>query len=85
MNQPVQPNDLRGVIEADRNHLWHHLSQHKQYESVDPRVIVEGRGMKVWDAAGKEYLDAVSGGVWTVNVGYGRETIADAVRDQLSR
>ena len=26
---------------------------------------------------------AVSGGVWTVNVGYGRERIADAVRDQL--
>ena len=83
MNRPIQPNDLRGVIEADRNHLWHHLSQHKQYETVDPRVIVEGRGLKVWDATGKEYLDAVSGGVWTVNVGYGRETIADAVRDQL--
>ena len=41
--------------------------------------------MRVWDAAGREYLDAVSGGVWTVNVGYGRETIADAVRDQLVR
>ena len=25
----------------------------------------------------------MSGGVWTVNVGYGREEIADAVRDQL--
>jgi taurine-pyruvate aminotransferase len=25
----------------------------------------------------------VSGGVWTVNVGYGRQSIADAVRDQL--
>jgi taurine-pyruvate aminotransferase len=32
---------------------------------------------------GKEHLDAVSGGVWTVNVGYGRERIANAVRDQL--
>jgi taurine-pyruvate aminotransferase len=41
--------------------------------------------MKLWDAAGKEYLDAVSGGVWTVNVGYGRQSIADAVRDQLVR
>ena len=27
----------------------------------------------------------VSGGVWTVNVGYGRESIANAVRDQLVR
>ncbi len=76
-------NDISAVVEADRAHIWHHLSQHKQYESVDPRVIVEGRGMRVWDAKGKEHIDAVSGGVWTVNVGYGRESIANAVRDQL--
>jgi taurine-pyruvate aminotransferase len=78
-------NDISEVVAADRNHVWHHLSQHKAYETVDPRVIVEGRGMKVWDAVGKEFLDAVSGGVWTVNVGYGRESIANAVRDQLIR
>ena len=76
-------NDISAVVEADRAHVWHHLSQHKPYETVDPRVIVEGRGMRVWDAKGKEHLDAVSGGVWTVNVGYGRESIANAVRDQL--
>lgn len=83
MNMTLQINDIRDIVEADRNHLWHHLTQHKMFETVDPRVIVEGRGMRVWDAAGKEYLDAVSGGVWTVNVGYGRESIADAVREQL--
>ncbi len=46
-------------------------------------VIVEGKGLRVKDINGREYLDAVSGGVWTVNVGYGRESIANAVRDQL--
>ncbi|WP_103333016.1 hypotaurine--pyruvate aminotransferase Tpa [Pseudotabrizicola formosa] len=76
-------NDISDVVEADRAHVWHHLSQHKPYENVDPRVIVEGKGMRVWDARGKEHLDAVSGGVWTVNVGYGRTSIANAVRDQL--
>ncbi len=79
----LSPNDISAVVEADRTHVWHHLSQHKQYETTDPRVIVEGKGMRVWDAKGKEHLDAVSGGVWTVNVGYGRESIADAVRAQL--
>ncbi len=81
----AQQNDLSAVIEADREHLWHHLIQHKPFETSDPRIMVEGRGMRVWDATGKEYLDAVSGGVWTVNVGYGRERIANAVRDQLIR
>ncbi|WP_343117183.1 hypotaurine--pyruvate aminotransferase Tpa [Ostreiculturibacter nitratireducens] len=83
MNVTLNQNDLSEVIEADRAHLWHHLIQHKQFESTDPRVIVEGKGMRVWDARGREHIDAVSGGVWTVNVGYGRESIANAVRDQL--
>ena len=83
MNIGLSSNDLSNVIESDRAHLWHHLIQHKPFETIDPRIIVEGKGMRVWDATGKEHIDAVSGGVWTVNVGYGRESIADAVRDQL--
>ncbi len=76
-------NDLSQVVAADKAHVWHHLVQHKPFETIDPRVIVEGKGMRVWDAQGREFLDAVSGAVWTVNVGYGRESIANAVRDQL--
>lgn len=83
MNVVANANDLSHVIEADKAHVWHHLTQHKAFETSDPRVIVEGKGLRVWDATGREMLDAVSGGVWTVNVGYGRERIADAVRDQL--
>lgn len=83
MDMRVGENDYSQIIEADKAHVWHHLSQHKKYETVDPLIIIEGKGMRVWNTAGREHLDAVSGGVWTVNVGYGRETIADAVRDQL--
>ena len=83
MNTLIRENDLSHVIEADRAHVWHHLLQHKPLETGEPRIIVEGKGMRVWDQKGKEHIDAVSGGVWTVNVGYGRERIANAVRDQL--
>src|SRR6056297_3653716 len=76
-------NDISHVVDADRAHVWHHLTQHKPFETGEPRVIVEGKGMHVWDQNGKKHLDGVSGGVWTVNVGYGRERIANAVRDQL--
>ncbi len=71
------------IVADDKSHVWHHLNQHKPLETTDPMVIVEGKGMRVKDINGREYLDAVSGGVWTVNVGYGRAEIADAVRDQL--
>ncbi len=83
MTQTDTRNDLSAVVAADRAHVWHHLSQHKPFETTDPRVYVEGKGLTLWDATGREFRDPVSGGVWTVNVGYGRESIADAVRDQL--
>ncbi len=83
MDMSLSPNDISAVVEADRAHVWHHLIQHRPFETVDPKIMVEGKGMRVWDATGREHLDAVSGGVWTVNVGYGRERIANAVRDQL--
>lgn len=86
MDGTFSDNDISKVVEADRTHVWHHLIQHAPFfTGADPRIIVEGKGMRVWDQKGKEHLDAVSGGVWTVNVGYGREEIADAVRDQLVR
>ncbi|MEZ5448283.1 MAG: hypothetical protein R3E89_04440 [Thiolinea sp.] len=50
------------VISSDRQHVWHHLTQHKPFNRP-PLVIVRGEGMRVWDATGREHLDAVSGGV----------------------
>ncbi|KEJ90888.1 aminotransferase family protein [Sulfitobacter donghicola] len=83
MDGTFKDNDISHIVEADRAHVWHHLSQHKPYETTDPRIFVEGKGMRIWDQKGKEHIDAVAGGVWTVNVGYGRESIADVVREQL--
>lgn len=83
INAPQNPNDYSAVVEADKTNVWHHLVQHKKFETVDPMIVIEGKGMRVWNQAGREILDAVSGGVWTVNVGYGRESIANVVRDQL--
>ena len=83
MDGGIRENDISRIVDLDRDHIWHHLIQHKPFETGEPRIIVEGKGMLVWDQKGKEHIDGVSGGVWTVNVGYGRESIANAVRDQL--
>lgn len=79
----LSDDDARDIIDKDRRHLWHHLFQHQVFESQDPKIFVEGKGARVRDIAGKEYLDGASGGVWCVNVGYGRESMAKVVHDQL--
>ena len=86
MNRAIEtPADAAAIVDSDRAYVWHHLSQQKPMQEGAPMVIVEGEGLRVRDINGKEYLDAVSGGVWTVNVGYGRTSIANAVRDQLEK
>ena len=83
MNQSKNFHNTDLAVAADQKNVWHHLSNHKPFETAAPMVLVEGEGMRVRDARGNEYLDAASGGLWTVNVGYGRESIAKAVYDQL--
>lgn len=83
MNRAYSKSDSSEIVSSDQSHVWHHLVQHQPMLVDAPMVIVEGKGMRVKDIHGREYLDAVSGGVWTVNVGYGRESIAKAVHDQL--
>lgn len=73
----------QNIVDADRAHVWHHLTQHHVFASSDPLVLVSGQGMHVTDAAGRTYLDATAGGVWSVNVGFGRKEIADAVHRQM--
>ncbi len=71
------------IIQNDKQHVWHHLTQHKAFETVDPLVIVKGKGMVVTDSKGDDYLDATSGGVWTVNLGFGRDDMVEVVSNQL--
>jgi putrescine aminotransferase len=44
--------------------------------------IVRGEGALVWDADGREYVDALAS-LWYCQVGHGRAEIADAVGEQL--
>ena len=47
----------------------------------DYPVIVRGKGVFLYDRAGREYLDAV-GGISVVNVGHGVPEIIAAMREQ---
>jgi len=76
--------DSKQLVELSRKHLWLHLTNHKAFETNEPLIMVAGQGCMVTDIHGNEYLDGLSGGVWCVNVGYGRESIAKAVYDQLN-
>ena len=61
--------------------LWHPFADMAAVKDEEV-VIVRGRGARVWDADGKEYVDARAG-LWYAAVGHGRAEIADAVAAQM--
>lgn len=67
----------------DRENFFHpstHLAQHARGESAT-RVIKTAKGVHIEDRNGIRLLDAFAG-LYCVNVGYGRQEIAEAIADQ---
>ncbi len=83
MNNTGNLIDCHDITQSNKKHVWHHLTQHKPYEENEPMVMVSAEGMYITNNHGAEFLDATSGGLWTVNVGYGRDSIAKVIYDQL--
>ena len=70
--------------QVDKAHVWHPLFQHQRLEETALVVFESAHGTTLVDAEGNEYLDAYSA-LWNVNVGYGRQEIADAVYAQIQQ
>jgi putrescine---pyruvate transaminase len=68
-------------LDVDRAHLIHPLHHPSAYAGT--RVWVSGTGAVITDSTGREYLDGLSG-LWNVNVGHGRQELADAARQQMA-
>lgn len=81
MSNETNQNDI--ISQKDKQHVWHHLTQHAQFDDQDPIVMVSAHGLRITDSKGRELLDATSGGVWVVGVGYGRTSIAQAIYDAV--
>ena len=76
--------DSKEILAQDRAHVWHPIMQHTTLEEKELMVIKEAKGTTITDSDGNVYLDGY-GGLWNVNVGYGRQEIADAVYAQMQQ
>ncbi|MGV0908997.1 aminotransferase [Martelella sp. FOR1707] len=67
----------------DRENFFHpstHLAQHARGESPS-RIVKTAKGVFIEDRDGKKLLDGF-GGLYCVNVGYGQESIIEAIAEQ---
>ncbi len=73
---------LSNLAAIDAAHHLHPFSDMKQLNAKGTRIIERAEGVFIYDSTGKKYLDAFAG-LWCVNVGYGRKSIADAAYRQM--
>jgi adenosylmethionine-8-amino-7-oxononanoate aminotransferase len=70
-----------GLQQAAREHLWMHFTRLSSHQQAEIPIIVRGEGAYIYDSHGKRYLDALAG-LFVVQVGHGREELADAAARQ---
>ena len=66
----------------DAAHHLHPFTDHGDLRSSGARIISRGEGPFIYDVDGNEILDGMAG-LWCVNVGYGRNELADAAARQM--
>ena len=76
--------DLTRLQQADKAHFIHPFTDSKNLGEKGTRVIERAEGVYIWDVQGKKLLDGMAG-LWCVNVGYGRQSIVDAVSKQMQQ
>ena len=68
--------------DMDRNSLFHPLTSIAVHMDKGPQIMQRGQGVRLRDHSGREMVDC-SGGLWCVNIGYGRPEIAEAAKQAI--
>jgi putrescine aminotransferase len=78
MSQTVaKSNQTKRWQEMDAAHHLHPFTTHHELAKKGARVITKAKGVYIWDSEGNRLIDGMAG-LWCVQVGYGREELAEA-------
>ena len=72
------------LAKLDQRYLWHPFTQMRDWLQGEPLVIERGDGARLWDARGREYLDANSS-IWTNLHGHNHPKLNAAICTQLDK
>jgi putrescine aminotransferase len=81
MTETLSPSEIAAW---DAAHFMHPFTDHQALSERGVKVITQAQGIYVHDSDGNTLLDAMSG-LWCVNVGYGRQELANAAAEQMMR
>lgn len=68
----------------DKAYLVHPMTNLQKHLEIGPTILTGGKGVKVWDDAGREYIEGMAG-LWCTSLGYGEERLIKAASDQMRK
>ena len=78
----MAPFNLASLRQLDQAHHLHPFTDHRAMHREGTHIVRSAKGCTLTFEDGRELLDGLAG-LWCVNVGYGREEIAEAVAEQM--
>ena len=66
----------------DSAHHFHPFTNQGELKNQGTRIISKAEGVYIWENDGQKLLDGMSG-LWCVNIGYGRDELADVASKQM--
>jgi adenosylmethionine-8-amino-7-oxononanoate aminotransferase len=81
----MQAADVTQLKREAMDKVIFHMTPKQWLAESGPWVLDRGEGALLYDLEGREYLDAMAGGLFAVLAGYGREEIARAMYEQARR
>jgi putrescine aminotransferase len=76
--------DTEALWQQDRDHIIHPWIDLGSAKTREPLIVAAAEGVHIYDSRGHRMIDGI-GGMWCVNIGYGREEMAQAIADQVRR
>src|SRR5690348_12767001 len=68
----------------DIANVLHPYTDLESHQQVGPVVITRGQGVRVWDDAGKEYIESAAG-LWCAALGFDNDRLVAAATEQLRK
>lgn len=68
--------------DLDARHYLHPFTDFRALAAEGSRIITRAEGVYLYDSEGRQILDGMSG-LWCVNIGYGRNELADVAARQM--
>ncbi len=81
---PPPPFGANSAAARDVATVLHPYTDLQTHQEIGPVVISRGKGVRVWDDAGRDYIESVAG-LWCASLGFDNERLVQAAANQMRK